>query len=1737
MQLAGFTDISEISTNDYFVTLKATSSKDGEVVTLKLLPDAHEKIEQALSLRHEFEILNKLSHPQIPLAKELLSIEKNFVLVREHKDGILLKDFIRNFNPTIYIKLKIAQQILRIIDHLHTHSIIHKNINPYNILIDRDKLEISLVNFGNSSVLTLESQDFVPVTLLEENLVYCAPEQTGRVRRRIDYRTDYYSFGNTLYELLTGQPPFYSNDPLELVHAQIAKLPTPPHVISNKIPRVVSDIVYKLIAKNPGDRYQSIQGIRHDIQKCIDILESSSEVGHFKIGSAEVFDRFQIPQRLYGRQEETAKLLEAYNNVIYRPPQCVLVSGYSGIGKTSLISEIYRPVTQSRGIFISGKADQFQRSYPYSALLDAFDDFVNYVLRVNPDEFNYWKDRINTYTGDNAAILAHELPRLELVLGPQQVADEISATEIELKFNQVIKDFLDCIASPDHPLVLFIDDLQWVDLATIKMIENLINWQHPENLMIIGAYRDNEINESHPVALMLDKLRKHPTPPVEIKLTPLSRSDVNFFVADTLFLPVQQTGELADLIYAKTHGNPFFTIQLLTSLHDEDLISYNHDARHWEWDIEGIQSLNVSDNVVDLMVKKIGNLPGETRDVLIAAACIGNSFYLDLLATAIDKTVIDTFNILKPAISQSCIEPPARVFKVISLSGDAETLPPDIDPSVIQDEKYHFIHDRVQQAAYLLIPDTERETYHLKIARLLFNYLSEQTRDDVLFDVVSQYKAGLSLVDDADEKLNISGLNLEAGVRAKQSNALDLAIEFLRTGIKLLPEKSWTDHYELTWNLHTELAECESLSGNHEEAEIYFRLAHKNTRTPLERLHLSRIRCALYTKVHSYQEALDVAHEALAEYGIRFPSSRPMQKLGAVRKILESWLMLRRKVSSWDKIADLPLSNDPEHVAITDLLTETGVAAYTLNQEIMVMSMLETLKLGLKRGMTGSTTWSMMSFAVIIGSTFKKYRTGYEIGESTRILFDRVCSKVQKWKTSIVHPAFVDHWIIPRRENLDPFWEVYRGCVQHGEQPMAATSLVIHTTTSIACGDNLADLNDDILKKIKLLNQIRSDHGLILITSWFQYVKALAGETIRLGSMDNDDFSEDVHKERISYAPTSEAHFGAARMMLHFFDHNDTEALVWGKSMEPLEAFLLGQIVVPEYVFFYTLVINRALASDEPRTEKGLGKALRNNLSRLKTWTKFSPENFQHQYDLARAQIAHRKGQYHKALQLFESSIAGAKRSGFTHHLAVAYELAGEAMLKQGNTYIGEIYLQEAWNAYGEWGAKAKQAKLAEMYPGLMRDSLTSSITSSDAQRTSSQQSQIEDTLNLNSLLKASQSLSGEIKFDLLIEKLMFILLENAGAEKACLVLNDGQILTLAAEATVSDSSARFLSEQITNQSNQLPVSVVYYCVHTREPMVLNNASHEGMFTEDPYIKRRQVASVLCYPIVHQNKIPGLIYLENNLVTGAFTDLRLEILRLLSSQIAISLENATLYEQLEEKVRQRTATIEAQKDEIESQKEALELEKKKADELLLNILPTDIAEELKQEGKAQPKHHPAITVMFTDFEGFTHMAREMNPEQLVERIDNYFGKFDEIIDKYNIEKIKTIGDAYMCASGLPNAHPDHARVMIDAAIEIQQFLDTDRRKREESGEPVFNARIGIHSGPVVAGVVGSKKFAYDIWGDTVNVASRLENACEQNMINISGDTYELINTSYTCKHRGPIEVKHGRQLEMYYVEF
>jgi serine/threonine protein kinase len=824
-------------------------------VILKVLKQDYPTPSELTRYRQEYDITRSLNQDGVVKAYGLEPYQNTLVMILEDFGGESLATLKQQYPSTLEDFLELAIKITTALGEIHTANIIHKDINPANIVYNLQTQQLKIIDFGISTRLSRENPTLKNLTSLEGTLAYISPEQTGRMNRSLDYRTDFYSLGVTFYELLTGQLPFVSEDVLELVHCHIAKLPIPPHQLVGAhrrapIPNAISNIVMKLMAKTAEERYQSAWGLKADLEECLKQLRSRGEISEFPLGNQEVCDRFQISQKLYGREREVEMLLQAFERVTSGQSEFLLVAGYSGIGKSSLVQEIYKPITAKRGYFISGKFDQYQRNIPYSAIIQALRELAKQLLTETDAKLGEWKQKILSAVGSNGRIIIEIIPEVELIIDRQPPLLDLAPAEAQKRFNFAFQDFIKVFADPKHPLTIFLDDLQWADGASLKLIELLLTSSNV-GLLLIGAYRDNEVNAAHPLCLTLENLQKEGARIQEIILNTLELETVNRWLADTLKASCEMIHDLAELVQEKTGGNPFFITEFLQTLYTENLLNCNYNQKRWIWDINQVKKRNFTDNVVELMVAKIQKLPPETQEALKLAACIGNQFELQALGVISQSSARETALNLQEAVAEGLIQPlgddyktvlleplegvatenllsstplQKQSFQEILLSSVEQETKPLLAPFFLREArenlnferrmggssniKYQFNHDRIQQAAYSLIPDEFKQRVHLQIGQLLLQNMPESQIEEKIFDIVNQLNHSSELLNNQQQRDEIANLNLIAGQKAKSSSAYQPALMYLQQGLVWLGKDSWQRQYETALALNVEAAEA-----------------------------------------------------------------------------------------------------------------------------------------------------------------------------------------------------------------------------------------------------------------------------------------------------------------------------------------------------------------------------------------------------------------------------------------------------------------------------------------------------------------------------------------------------------------------------------------------------------------------------------------------------------------------------------------------------------------------------------------------------------------------------------------------------------------------------------------------------------------------------------------------------------------------------------------------------------------
>ncbi|MEG4119800.1 AAA family ATPase [Microcoleus sp. N9_B4] len=1516
--IAGYHLIEQLYSGSRTLVYRAIRETDQLPVVIKLLNRDHPSFSELLQFRNQYTIAKNLGLPGVVEPYSLESYRNSYALVMEDFGGISLRQYAQDRcrrrlgeAPTWTLAeiLEIAIQITDILNGLYRHRVIHKDIKPANVLIHPETKQVKLIDFSIASLLPRETQEIQNPNVLEGTLAYISPEQTGRMNRGIDYRTDFYSLGATFYELLTGKLPFECDDPMELVHCHIAK--QPPSINSKEIPQVVSDLVMKLMAKNAEKRYQSALGLKHDLERCLQQCQETGKIETFELGMRDVCDRFIIPDQLYGRETEVETLLQAFERVSLGATEMMLVAGFSGIGKTAVVNEVHKPIVRQRGYFIKGKFDQFQRNIPFSAFVQAFRDLMGQLLSENDVQLEQWKNQILETVGDNGQVIIEVIPELEKIIGKQPPAVELSGTAAQNRFNLLFQKFTQVFTSAKHPLVMFLDDLQWADSASLKLMQLLM--ADTGHLFIIGAYRDNEVNPAHSLMLTLSEIQKNQAAINTITLTSLSQSQINQLVADTLKITENLALPISQLVYQKTQGNPFFATQFLKALHEENLIQFNWELGCWQCDLSEINQQALTDDVVQFMALQLEKLPLATQNILKLAACIGNQFDLATLAIVSEHSEVETAANLWKALQEGLILPIGDVYKFyVGAESQAVT------SEKCQNVTYKFLHDRVQQAAYSLIPDDQKQTTHYQIGQLLLQQIPKAAREDRLFEIVNQLNRGIDLITEQTQQYELAQLNLIACRKAKNSTAYQAAGEYAKLGLYLLGDKAWQQQYEMSLAFSELAAEIASLCGEFELTEQLVDSVIEQAHSLLEKVNVYCIIIQSYVFKNKPFEALDVGQKLLQQLGVTFPESpTPVDLQQSIQEIKE--LIGDKEIAD---LVDLPVMTDREVLAIIQIASSLIPPAYNCGSILCPLLMALSAKLSIQHGNTVTSAFSYANYAFLLCNFFQDVDTGTKFGELSLQMMSRFDAKAIQPEVLLVLAGFVLHRKSHIKDILPLLQEGYVTGLEVGSTKFAGYHARTFCNASFWSNQPLATVEQNArayyhglmqLNQAALANHCRlSWQSALNLLGLGEHPCILSGEAVQ---------ETEILPQLISDNDVAElCVFHSYKLMLCFLFGEIEQAQNHTVECSRYLTTAKGLVYEPAFYFYDSLIALAALNLQSEQVSEVVQR-VEQNQTQLQHWSQYAPMNYQHKIDLVEAEKCRVLGKKAEASELYDRAISKAKANEYIQEEALANELASKFYLDWGKERIAQEYITQAYYGYARWGAKAKVADLEARYPQLLapileqtRSPLSThetiftlgSVTSTSSATSSSS---VSVALDLAAILKASQAISREIELSKLLSSLLSIVIENAGADKCVLMLLRDDSLLIKGSITLG-SEPVVLQGLLVEESQEIPHRLIYKVKHDRQTVVLLDATAERTLINDPYIMRQQPKSILCSPILHQGKLMGILYLENNLVTGAFTSDRVELLNLLCAQAAISIENARLYERSQNYAQQLEQSLE-----------------------------------------------------------------------------------------------------------------------------------------------------------------------------------------------------------------------------------
>jgi PAS domain S-box-containing protein len=1482
---------------------RAIREADNQPIILKLLKESYPTPQELVRYRTEYRITQELKEPGVVRVYDLQKYQNSLVMFVEDFGGESLTIWMQQRSFTLEEFLLLAIATTEILGQIHRANIIHKDINPSNIVYNPQTKQLKIIDFGISTQLTRETPTLKNPNILEGTLAYISPEQTGRMNRSLDYRADFYSLGVTFYELLTGKLPFETEDALELVHCHIARQPIPPQEIKPEIPLILSQIVSKLMAKNAENRYQTAGGLKHDLEMCLVQLQATGNIEHFALGTRDITDRFLIPEKLYGRETEVDQLLAAFERVSTGSAEMMLVAGFSGIGKTAVVNEVHKPIARQRGYFIKGKYDQFQRNIPFSAFVQAFRELMGQLLSESDAQLLSWKTRILTAVGDSGQVLIEVIPELERIIGAQPPALELSGTAAQNRFNLLMQKFVQVFTTAEHPLVMFLDDLQWADSASLKLLQLLM--QDRGHLLVLGAYRDNEVSAAHPFMLTVDEIVKSGAVVNTITLQPLSLAVLNQLVADTLICDLSSSQPLTELVYQKTKGNPFFSTQFLKALYEDGQIIFDPPVSPlskggWQCDIAQARLTHASD-VVEFMAAQLQKLPAPTQEVLKLAACIGAEFDLDTLAIVSEELPEQTASALWRALQEELILPITEGYKCF-IPTDAQS-----NTESITNPTYRFLHDRVQQAAYSLIPDNQKQATHLKIGQLLLQNYSEIEREEKLFDIVGHLNQGIELINQLSEREALAKLNLEAGGKARSSTAYAAANIYLQTGIDLLRANCWQSQYELTLNLYVAATEAAYLNADLEVMEQMAAQVLQNAQTILDKIKIYEISIAAQTAQGKMLEAIAVGRKALKQLGVELPTE-PNEAL--ISKVLQT-LAGQFQDRQIEKLVDLPLMTNSQTQAAMQLLRMLPGAIFIGMPGLLPLLSSTMVSLSLQFGNAPASSMGYATHGMVLCGFLGEVETGYAFGQLALSLLDRFNAREFKSIIMLFFGGFIQHRQEALLAAIPRLKDGYTAGMETGDFLNAGYNICFYFYTTFFSGVELDTWEPELAGYSAALAEVKQYSARAYLNITQETVWNLRETRIRPDCLIGTAYDETVMipKHHQDNNLTGIAVVYTYKLLLAYSWGNYTAALDY---LAPGKQYLMavsGMVIVPIF-HFYAALTHLALFPTRPEIEQAqILASVETHQTTLHQWAQNAPMNYLHKWYLVEAEKHRVLGNKAEAIEMYDRAISGAKENKFLNEEALANELAAKFYWEWSKEKLAHTYMIEAYYCYVQWGATAKVTDLETRYPQLLapiQPGIKTTKTTASVTTTGS-----GFNLDITTVMKATSAISGEIMLDKLMSSLMKILMESAGAQRGYLILSSQGKLLIEAEGKIDDNPVTVLQSIEVENCQELSSAIVNYVARTQESVVLDDAVRSGQFTNDPYIQKNQPKSILCVPLINQSQIISIVYLENNLTAGAFTPERVELLKVLSGQAAISIQNSKLYTEVRESENRLAQFLEA----------------------------------------------------------------------------------------------------------------------------------------------------------------------------------------------------------------------------------
>ncbi len=1473
--------LNEFSKDDRFVTYHGIRKADNRMVFVKTFASSQPTLEDIAILKNEYEIAKDIHLHELLKSYSLEQYKDTYRLIQEDFSGVTLTHIISQSDLEIATLIELSIKITRALGELHCQELVHHDIRPNHILADMRNMHVKLTGLG---VATRYSHGIktLPHAFYASSLPYISPEQTGRMNRETDYRTDFYSLGVTLYQIFTGKLPFIVQDPMELIHAHIAKTPLAPHIVNPLIPLPLSSIIMKLMAKTVEERYSSIYGIIYDLQTCYQELKTKGRVDPFPLGSKDVLHQLHFPKKIYGREKEFQVLMKNFEQATLGDPRLVLVTGYPGIGKSSLIHELQKPVQRHGGFFIRGKCDQYKGNIPYNPFLEAFRDLIQQILMESDKTISLWKDRLTHALGTNAYFIAEMIPELKLIFGKTPPVQEVDSSTRLNRFNLFMEKFISTFASAETPVVIFLDDMQWMDIASVKMIEVMMFQLKSKGLLIIGSYRSNELPTYHPLLKLIEKMSLLTDRIENIEVKSLSEDQVLNIISEALHTPKSKCTELAKIVTVKTEGNPYFVNQLITYLYDEKLLTFDITKGLWTWDIAKLQTIGFSDNVVDLIIQKLQKCSPSTQQILQVAACSGNVFDINLLSKITNLSFPDVVSKLKEAIKEGFIITSEIGKKTLTEEGQ-ETVD-FLNPKLLV-QPLRFSHDRVQQAAYATLSEEQRAQLHLRVGNILAEIYRDKTDQDPILDIVYHLNQARSIIKTKHDNIRYSELNLAAAKKAFNSVAYSETLDYLNYGFDFLPGNSWETHYPLTFDMHRLAAETTFMLGDFNKAAEIFDRIQSYAKSKEDVLSVLILKIKLNVHALRYENAIRYGREALKMLGINMPTSH--YKIHVLWNLIQlKWLKGKNKISS---IVNLPEATDKRIIDSLHILYLLAPPCYLTDRYLSITLITTGLLLTLKYGVVPESSYFLVTYGAVLSSIFDDFKGGYLLGKDAVELSNRYQTSHCSNPTKYLFTSFLLPYQDPIKLSIDRHYETFEEGISCGEWIYAIFSLGSYIVNKFISGEPIEELYLQVLKYDDFVSKIKAHNIDKLFASLILILRELKSK--------NPDPWKDSSSDLMDITPPRA---NESKRLTHFFSltFKLQLAYLFGEYEKGLIFIDVSnefydnarrQLISVENDFFAAL--NYAALS-RGNTFKYKSE-FKERLSRLKILAKACPANFQHKYLIVKAEYERIKNNFEEAIEAFDTAIESAKENGFVQHEALASELFARFYLSHRKDMLAKQYLIKAIYGYYRWGANAKIAQLEREFPHILSINTLPEIQNTNT-LINFQRRDASSNVDLALLFKTSQAISKEIQIEKFLKLTIDLIVQITGAMRGILFIEkDGKWIVGADNYSKDLPGLRYKPLQALG--NQLPLSIIDYVLKTRENLLIDDVSLKSAFADDPYVKAIGLHGALCFPLIQQAKITGILYLENQAVYKPFATENVELIRMLTGQLATSIENAMIY--------------------------------------------------------------------------------------------------------------------------------------------------------------------------------------------------------------------------------------------------